>query len=98
MDTFVILTEVHIGVIYRIHLMIGPDPSTQSILYVFYGVHDSGDKAGQGKTLTLFCAWYCVVIYALCEALHCYAGIARSIILHEMINDLLCMNPVKAEQ
>ena len=25
-NTFVILTEVHIGVICRIHLMIGPDP------------------------------------------------------------------------
>ena len=28
MDAFVILTEMHIGVIYRILLMIEPDPST----------------------------------------------------------------------
>ena len=41
-DTFVILTEVHIGVIYRIHLMIEPNRSRQFILYVFYGVHDWG--------------------------------------------------------
>ena len=39
-DTFVILTEVHDGVIYRIHWMIGTDPPTQFILYVFHGVHD----------------------------------------------------------
>ena len=38
--TFVILTDVRIGVIYRIHFMIGPDPPTQFILYVFYGVND----------------------------------------------------------
>ena len=36
------LTEVHIGVILRIHLMIGPDPLTQFILYMFYGVHIRG--------------------------------------------------------
>ena len=41
-DTFVILTELHIGDIYRIHLMIEPNRSTQFILYVFYGVHDWG--------------------------------------------------------
>ena len=40
-------------------------------------------------------AWNCVVIYVLCEALHCHAGNARSVILHEMTNYLLCMNPVK---
>ena len=56
------------------------------------------DKAGQDKTVTLFCAWYCVVIYALYEALHCHAGKCEVRYLHEMINDLLCMNPVKAEQ
>ena len=71
-DSFVILTEVHIEVFYRIDLMIGPDPPTQFILYMFYGVHDWG-KAGQGKTLTLFCALFCVVIYTLYEALQCHA-------------------------
>ena len=34
----------------------------------------TGDEAGQGHTLTLFCAWYYVVIYVLCDALHCNAG------------------------
>ena len=61
-------TEVYIGVIQRIHLMIGPDHRTQFILYVFYKVHDR-DEAGQGKRLALFLAWNCVVIYVLCEAL-----------------------------
>ena len=32
------LTEVYIGVIYCIYLMIVPDPPTQFILYVLYGV------------------------------------------------------------
>ena len=50
-----------------------------------------GDKADQGKTLTLFWAWYCVVIYALCEA-----GKYQVPFLHEMNNDILCMNTVKA--
>ena len=57
------------------------------------------DKAGQGKALTLFCAWYCVVIYSCVKP--CSAMLeknVRSVILYEMINDLLCMNPVKAEQ
>ena len=39
-----------------------------------------------------------MVIYALCEALHFHAENVRSVILHEMINHLLCMNPVNAEQ
>ena len=47
----------------------------------------TGDKADQGKMLTLFCAWYCVVIYALCEALLCHAGKNRSVILYEMLNE-----------
>ena len=34
----------------------------------------TGDEAGQDKRLTLFLAWNCVVIYVLCEALHCHAG------------------------
>ena len=59
----------------------------------------TGDKAGQGKTLTLFCAWYCAVIYARCEKpCSIMQENARSVILYEMINDLLCMYPVKAEQ
>ena len=67
------LTEVHIGVILRIHLMIGPDPPTQFILYVFMGFMPR-DEAGHGKRLTLFLAWNSEVIYVLCEALHCHAG------------------------
>ena len=34
-------------------------------------------------------------IYVLYEALNCHAGNARSVILHETTNYLLCMNPVK---
>ena len=41
-NTFVMLKEVHIGVIYCLHLMILPDPPTQFILNMFYGVHDWG--------------------------------------------------------
>ena len=32
------------------------------------------DEEGQGKRLTLFLAWNCVVVYVLCEALYCHAG------------------------
>ena len=52
--------------------MIGPDPPTQFILYVLYGVHDLG-RSRQSKRLALFLAWNYVVIYMLCEALHCHA-------------------------
>ena len=72
-DMFVIITDVHIGVIYHIRLMIEPDPPTLFIYTCSMGLM-TGDKAGQGKTLTLFFAWYCVAIYALCEALQCHAG------------------------
>ena len=34
-------------------------------------------------------------IYVLCEALHCHAGNARSVILQKMTNYLLCISPVK---
>ena len=88
-DTFVILKEVHIGVIYRIHLMIGSDPLTQCSIGFM-----TGDKAGQGKTMMLFCAWYCVVIYACVKPC---SVMLENVILYEMINDLLCMNPLKAE-
>ena len=87
------LTEVHIGVIYCIHLMIGPDPLTKFILCVFYGFM-TGGRAGQGKTLTFFelgivwlftrCMMPCIVMLKN----------ARPDILHEMINFSLCMNPV----
>ena len=40
-------------------------------------------------------AWNYVVIYVLCETLHCHAGNVRFVILHEMTNYLLCMNPLK---
>ena len=66
------LTKVHIGVIKRIPLMdltLQPNSSyTCSLGFM------TGDVAGQCKTLTLFLAWNCVVIYALCEALQCHAG------------------------
>ena len=39
-----------------------------------------------------------MVIYALCEALHCRAGNVRSVLLHEIIKDILCINPVNAEK
>ena len=55
----------------------------------------AGDEAGQGKRLALFLAWNYVVIYMLYEALHGHAGNARSVILHEMANYLLCIIPVK---
>ena len=41
----VILTEVHIGVIYPIHLMIGPDPPTK--FYMCSMGFMNGDKEGQ---------------------------------------------------
>ena len=47
-----------------------------------------GDEAGQGKRLTIFLAWNCVVIYVLCDALHCHAGKCQAVILHEMTNYL----------
>ena len=37
-----ILTEVYIGFIYGIDLMIGPGPPTQFIPYMLYGVYDWG--------------------------------------------------------
>ena len=50
-----------------------PDPPTQFILYVLDWFMAQGE-AGQGKRLTLFSAWNYVIIYVLCEALHCHAG------------------------
>ena len=35
------------GVILRSHLMIGPGPPTQFILYVFSGVHDPASRPRQ---------------------------------------------------
>ena len=36
-----------------------------------------------------------MVIYVLCEALHCHAGKCQAVILHEMTNYRESMNPVK---
>ena len=58
----------------------------------------TGDEAGQGKRLTSYRAWNCVVIYGLYDTLHCHAEKCQVRYLHEMINYLLCMNPVNAEQ
>ena len=53
------------------------------------------DETGQGKRLTLFLAWNYVVIYYCVRPCIVMPENARSIILHEMTNYLLCMNPVK---
>ena len=53
--------------------MIGHDPATQ-LSYTCSMGFMTRDEAGQGKRLTLFLAWNYVVIYVLCEALHCHAG------------------------
>ena len=73
--------------------MIGPDHRTQFILYLFYGVHDRGSRPRQEVDVIL--AWNCVVIYVLCEACIVKLENARSVIFHEMTNNLMCMNPVK---
>ena len=55
----------------------------------------TGDEAGQDKTLTLF--WHEIVwLFTRCVRT-CIVMLknTRSVILHEMINYLLCMNPVK---
>ena len=39
-----------------------------------------------------------MVIYACVKSCSVMLEHARSVILYEMINDLLCINPVKAEQ
>ena len=58
----------------------------------------TGDKAGQGKTLMLFCAWNCVVITLCVRPCIVMLENTRSVILHEMIYDLLCMIHVNADQ
>ena len=60
-DKYVMLREVHIVVIYRIHLRIGSGPPTQLILYVFYVVHDWG-WSGPRQDVDVIWAWNCVVI------------------------------------
>ena len=57
-----------------------------------------GDKAGQGKTLTLFCAGIVLFLTRCVRPCIVMLENTRSVILHEMINDLLYMTPVKAEQ
>ena len=75
--------------------MIGPDPQTQFIINVFYGVHiREGSRSRQEVDVIL--AGNCVVIYVLCEALHCHAGKCQAVILHEMTNYLWSMSPVKS--
>ena len=58
----------------------------------------TGDEAGQGKRLTLFLAWNLVVIYVLCEALHCHAGKCK--VRYFARNDVLSFvhEPRKEEQ
>ena len=73
--------------------MIGPDPPTQFTLYVFYGFMTQ-DEAGQGKRLTLF--YYGIMWLFTCCVTPCIFMLenARSVILQEMANYHLCMNPV----
>ena len=56
------------------------------------------NDAGQGKRLTLFLAWNCVVIYVLFDALYCYAGKCQ--VRYFPRNDLLSYvhEPRKDEQ
>ena len=58
----------------------------------------TGHKAGQGETMSLF-EHGIVWLFMRCKR-HCIVMLenARSVILHEMINDLLCMNPLNAKQ
>ena len=53
--------------------MVEPDRPTNSS-YTYSMGFMTGDEAGLGKRLTFFLAWFCVVMYVLCEALHCHAG------------------------
>ena len=71
--------------------MIRPDPSTQFILYVFYGVHDWGlRRPRQGVDVILSIKLW---LFARCvKPCNVMLENARSVILQEMINDLLCMN------
>ena len=74
--------------------MIWPDPLTQFILYMLDGVHIRGWSRSR-EEVDVILAWNCVVIYVMCEALHCHAGKCQAVILHEMTNYLKSMNPVK---
>ena len=74
--------------------MIGPDPLTQFILYMFYGFM-TRDEAGQGKRLMLFkhgIMWLFTRCVRPCIFMLENAG---SVILNEMTNYHLCMKPVK---
>ena len=58
----------------------------------------TGAKAGQGKTLLYFVHG---IVWLFTRCVKPYSGMlenARSVILYEMLNDILCMNPVKVEQ
>ena len=56
------------------------------------------DEAGQGKKLTLFSVWN--YVFFMCCVKPCIAMLenARSVILQEMTNYLLSMNPVKTSK
>ena len=85
---------MHIGVIWRIHLMIGPDPPTQFILYVFYGAHGPGwsrPRQENGVFSMTLCGYFTCCVRS-CIVMH---ENARYVILHEMTNYHLCANPVK---
>ena len=56
----------------------------------------TGNKAGQGKTLTFFVhgiVWLFTLCVKPCSVI---VENARSVILYEMINYTVCMKPVKA--
>ena len=58
-NTFAVLTEVHIGVIHHIGLMIGPGPLTHFIPYVLYGVHDRGKSRPRIDVDVILCKEVC---------------------------------------
>ena len=74
--------------------MIGPDHRTNSFYTCSMGFM-TVDEAGQGKRLTLFKLG--IVWLFTCCVRPCIVKLenARSVIFHEMTNNLMCMNHVK---
>ena len=70
--------------------MIGPGPPTQFIPYVLYGVYDAKARRWRYFEQGIFtrCVRPCIAMQEN----------ARSVILHEMIDGRLYMNPVNVEQ
>ena len=77
--------------------MTGPDPPTQFILYVIYGVHDWRWSRPRQDVDVILSMELCGYLREH-EALHCHAEKCQVRYSYAMINYLLCMNPVNAEQ